>query len=59
MGSCKCMRKEGIGSGGVSSKMGIKPHSASAGERIKKAARLSDRAGIFDHGSDNKECSTP
>jgi hypothetical protein len=39
--------------------MGIIPHSASAGEKIKKAARLSDRAGIFDHGSDKKEYSTP
>jgi hypothetical protein len=45
------MRREGIGSGGVSSKMGIIQHSASAGERIKKAARQ--------HGSDNKEYSTP
>jgi hypothetical protein len=59
MGSCKCVRREGIGSGGVSSKMGNITWSASAGERIKKAARLSDRAGIFDHGSDNKEYSTP
>jgi hypothetical protein len=39
--------------------MGIIPHSASAGEKIKKAARLSVRAGFFDHGSDNKEYSTP
>jgi hypothetical protein len=39
--------------------MGIIPHSASAGERIKKAARLSGRAGIFDHGSDHRENSTP
>ena len=35
--------------------MGIIPHSANDGERIKKSARRSDRIGIFEHsGNDTK-----
>ena len=53
------MKRKGNGVKEVSSKMGKMPWSPIEWEGIKGSARRSDRIGIFDHGSDNKECSTP